>query len=107
MSVFSILAVSFLMNVVAALFFVSAVALILLILVQKGRGGGLSAAFTGGAASGIMGSKTGDFLTWVTIVLAGLFLIFAVLLAKYYRPSLSEIQGEPTTTQSQPAQSGQ
>jgi preprotein translocase subunit SecG len=107
MSVFSILAVSFFMNAVAVFFVISAVALILLILVQKGRGGGLSAAFTGGAASGILGSKTGDFLTWVTIILAGLFLTLAVLMAKFYKPSLSEVQGEPTTNQSQPAQSGQ
>jgi hypothetical protein len=38
-------------------------------------------------ASGILGSKTGDFLTWVTIVLVGIFLSLAVVVAKYYKPS--------------------
>lgn len=82
-----LLAVSFIMNVVAVLFVLSCVLLVLIILVQKGRGGGLSAAFGGGMASGILGSKTGDFLTWVTIVAVSVFLTLAVVLAKFYKPS--------------------
>jgi len=82
-----LLAVSFIMNVVAVLFVLCCVVLILIILIQKGRGGGLSAAFGGGMASGILGSKTGDFLTWVTIVAVGVFLTLAVVMAKFYRPS--------------------
>lgn len=78
---------SFIMKWVAApLFVLCCLALILIILVQKGRGGGLSAAFGGAGAGGVLGSKTGDFLTWVTIVLVGVFLGLAVLLAKYYKP---------------------
>ncbi len=84
---FPLLAVSFIMNVVAVLFVLCCVLLILIILIQKGRGGGLSAAFGGGMASGILGSKTGDFLTWVTIVAVGVFLTLAVVMAKFYRPS--------------------
>jgi preprotein translocase subunit SecG len=87
MTILPFLAVSFIMKIVAAIFLISAVALILIILVQKGRGGGLSAAFGGGAAGGILGSKTGDFLTWVTIVLVGVFLTLAIVMAKYYKPS--------------------
>ena len=75
------------MKVFAVLFVICAVSLILIILVQKGKGGGLSGAFGGGMASGILGSKTGDFLTWVTIVLVGVFLTLAVVMARYYRPS--------------------
>ena len=41
-------------------------------------------------ASGILGSKTGDFLTWVTIVLVGVFLTLAMVMAKFYRPDVSE-----------------
>ncbi len=85
MVVFPLLAVGFIMKVVAVLFGVCCVALVLIILIQKGRGGGLSAAFGGGMASGILGSKTGDFLTWVTIVLVGVFLTLAVVLAKFLK----------------------
>ncbi len=95
MIVFPLLAVSFIMKVVAVLFVICAVALILIILIQKGRGGGLSAALGGGIASGILGSKTGDFLTWVTIVLVGIFLTLAVVMAKFYKPSISDF-GEGT-----------
>ena len=78
---------SFLMKWVAApLFVICCLVLILIILIQKGRGGGLSAAFGGGGGGGLLGSKTGDFLTWVTIVLVGVFLSLAVVLAKYYKP---------------------
>ncbi|MBW8040856.1 MAG: preprotein translocase subunit SecG [Planctomycetes bacterium] len=93
MTVFPVLAVSFIMKVVAVLFIICALSLILIILVQKGRGGGLSGAFGGGAASGILGSKTGDFLTWVTIVLVSLFLTLAVVMAKFYRPSYDFDEG--------------
>jgi preprotein translocase subunit SecG len=96
MTVFPVLAVSFIMKIVAALFLICAVALVLIILIQKGRGGGLSAALGGGLASGILGSKTGDFLTWVTIVLVGVFLTLAVVMAKFYKPSISDVgEGAP------------
>jgi preprotein translocase subunit SecG len=79
---------SFIMKWVAApLFVICCLALILIILIQKGRGGGLSSAFGGGGGGGLLGSKTGDFLTWVTIVLVGIFLGLAVFLAKYYKPA--------------------
>jgi preprotein translocase subunit SecG len=86
MTVFPLLAVSFIMKVVAVLFILCCVALVLIVLIQKGRGGGLSGAFGGAMASGILGSKTGDFLTWVTIMLAGIFLLLAVVMAKFYKP---------------------
>ena len=103
MAVFSLLmAVSVGMKIVAVLFVITAVVLVLAVLVQKGRGGGLSGAFGGAMASGILGSKTGDFLTWVTIGLVALFLTLAVVLARYYRPTLSDYGGGPTIRQRQP-----
>ena len=90
MTVFPLLTVDPIMKVVAVLFVICCVALILIILVQKGKGGGLSSAFGGGMAGGILGSKTGDFLTWVTIVLVGVFLTLAVVMGKYYKPAVSD-----------------
>jgi len=46
-------------------------------------------------ASGILGSKTGDFLTWVTITLVGMFLILAVIMAKFYKPAVSDFGPGP------------
>jgi len=105
MTVFPMLAVTFIMNVVAVLFVLCCITLILIILIQKGRGGGLSAAFGGGMAGGILGSKTGDFLTWVTITLVGVFLLLAVVMAKFYKPSPATDYGVSPQTQQQPVES--
>ncbi len=105
---FPILGMSFILNLIAVLFVISCIALILIILVQKGKGGGLSSAFGGGMSGGILGSKTGDFLTWVTIVLVCIMLFFAIILAKFYRPTATAIPGAPTgpaTQSSTPATS--
>ncbi len=102
MIIFPLLVVDFIMKVVAVLFIICCVALILIILVQKGKGGGLSGAFGGGMAGGILGSKTGDFLTWVTIVLVGIFLTLAVVMGKYYKPEVSEFGEGPPPRQELP-----
>jgi preprotein translocase subunit SecG len=105
MTIFPMLAVSFFANFVAVVFLICAVVLILIILIQKGKGGGLSAAFGGGMASGILGSKTGDFLTWVTIAMVGMFLALAVVMAKFYKPGVSDFgAGQPQPTQQLPVQ---
>ena len=85
-----ILAAGFWMNLVAVFFVLCGLVLMLVILMQKAKGGGLGSAFGGGGAGGLLGTKTGDFLTWMTIVLAGLFLMLAVVMAKYYRPAVPE-----------------
>ncbi len=103
-----VLAIGVLINIVAVLFVLVSIILVLVILIQKGRGGGLSAAFGGGMASGLLGSKTGDFLTWVTIGVVVVFLTCAVLLAKYYRPRVGEFGVQaPTATQQPAAPAGQ
>lgn len=101
MTVLPILAVGVLMGLVAVLWVLVSIVLILVILVQKGRGGGLTAAFGGGMAGGLLGSKTGDFLTWVTIVLVAIFLTLAVLMARFYKPTISDEYDvrEPAPTQ--------
>ena len=101
MAAFPFLAVSFILKIVAVLFVICCVALILIVLIQKGRGGGLSGAFGGGMAAGILGSKTGDFLTWVTIVLVGAFLTLAVVMAKFYKPTVSDFGADQPAQQEQ------
>jgi protein translocase SecG subunit len=96
-----VLAAIFIMKVIAGIFVLCAAALVLIVLIQKGRGGGLSGVFGGGLASGILGSKTGDFLTWVTVSLAGLFLLLAGIMVKFYRPTISNFD-IPATQQQQP-----
>jgi len=60
------------------LFLAISIIMVLLVLIQKGRGGGLAGAFGGAGGKTAFGSKTGDVLTWATSVLFGVFLFLAV-----------------------------
>ncbi len=97
--------VSFVMKATAFIWIVVMICLILLILVQKGRGGGLSGAFGGaGGGASLLGTKTGDFLTWVTICLVAVFLVLAVVMVKFYKPSSSaDLSQTPAAPVSAPA----
>ncbi|BAM02673.1 preprotein translocase subunit SecG [Phycisphaera mikurensis] len=72
------LAVPVLVTVLAALFALVSVLMMLIILVQKPKGGGLSGAFggAGGNEGAFVGAKVGDFLTIVT---ASCFVVFVLL----------------------------
>ena len=55
---------------------------------------------TGGAGGGLLGSKTGDFLTWITVAMVGLFLLLTIAMAKFYKPvgfSGGASEAAPTT----------
>ena len=75
------------------LFIVICILLILIVLLQKGRGGGLGAAF-GGAGSSAFGTRTGDVFTWVTIVLTALFLILGIVTTVTFRPPKEPVKIE-------------
>jgi len=82
---------------VFALFIFLSLFLILLVLIQKGRGGGLSSAFSGGGGGNTaFGSKTGDVLTWTTAAVFGVFMLLAValnLMANAKQDQLNRAQG--------------
>ncbi len=73
--------------------------LIVVVLLQRGRGGGLSGAFGGVGGHSAFGTKTGDFFTWLTVCLAGLFLLIAIINNFTYRKV-----SVPTAAAPQPAQ---
>lgn len=62
--------------------------MMLIILIQKPRGGGLSGAFGGaGSAQAAFGAKTGDVLTWFTVICFTAFLLLAIGLTWMIKPS--------------------
>ena len=91
------LAVGIVLNLLMVLWVAIALLLVMIVLIQKAKGGGLSSAFGGMGASSLLGTKTGDVLTWVTISLAAVFLALGAVLVKFYRPS------EPTDLRNPPA----
>lgn len=78
-------------NILVGLFLLISGAMILLVLIQRPQGGGLSGAFGagggGGAGQTAFGTKTGDVLTTATISIFVLFLISAIVLNFATRPS--------------------
>ncbi|MEI7836089.1 MAG: preprotein translocase subunit SecG [Planctomycetota bacterium] len=77
---------AFLDTFLATLFIIICVLLIFVVLLQKGRGGGLSAAFSG-MGSSAFGTRVGDVLTWVTIVMTALFLVLATAVTLRFKPA--------------------
>ncbi len=88
------LALTYLQGLMAFLFCLVCVLLIVLILIQKGKGGGLSGAFGGVGSYSPFGTKTGDALTWATVVLTGMFLLIAVFSNYVFKPAQVDIPGQ-------------
>jgi len=92
------------------LFLLISLGMILVVLIQRPQGGGLSGAFGAGGGSGqsAFGARTGDALTISTIVVFVAFLGVAIALNFVLRPSETSTQpvagpAESEQTSSQPA----
>lgn len=76
------------------LLILSSVFLICLVLIQRGKGGGLAGAFGGMGGSSAFGTKAGDVFTRVTIGTALVWFILNMLLVVLHnRPHTSAFQG--------------
>ena len=84
--------------VLAILFIFVSLFMMLVVLIQKPKGGGLSGAFGGGggSAQAVLGSKAGDFFTKLTIVLFVAFLALAMGLTWAVSPEDPDASGEVT-----------
>jgi preprotein translocase subunit SecG len=56
--------------------------LILVVLIQRGKGGGLAGAFGGVGGSSAFGSRAGDAFTRFTIIVAGIWVLLIMILVK-------------------------
>ena len=90
------------------LFLLCAVILVLLVLIQRGRGGGLAGAFGGPGGHSAFGTKTADVFIKATAVMGAIFFILAVVTALVMRyqqsalwsaeePAPAEAPAEPGT----------
>lgn len=93
------LAISF---VVVSLF------MMLVVLIQKPKGGGLSGAFggAGGGETSFVGARIGDFLTWLTVGCFVAFLFLAMLLTWNINPTENALKNARTTQTAAPASAG-
>lgn len=106
-------------NILLVLFVPVCILLILMVLLQAGKGGGLSGAFGGlGTNQPFLGARgTVDFLSKLTIYLAIAFMSLALILSITYGPSRTikvkeetppavETQGTTETSTQTPAKTG-
>lgn len=61
--------------------------LILLVLIQRGKGGGLAGAFGGMGGSSAFGSRAGDVFTRVTIFVAAIWILLIMITIKIVQPT--------------------
>lgn len=84
--------------------------LILLVLIQKGKGGGLAGAFGGSGGSSAFGSRAGDTFTRITIYVAAVWILLIMILIKIVQP-VAPLQADAGQVQqvpiSQPAEEEQ
>jgi preprotein translocase subunit SecG len=73
--------------ILAFFFAVFGILLMGVILLQRGKGVGLSGAFGGTGGHTAFGAKTGDFLMWVTVAGAGVLLAFCIILNYIFVPT--------------------
>ena len=82
--------------ILTGLFMVVSTVMILVILMQRPKGGGLSAAFGGssaGSADSLLGGRVGDTLTWVTVVAVVLYLGGAISVDMSAGPGAADVAG--------------
>ncbi|HMP02824.1 MAG TPA: preprotein translocase subunit SecG [Gemmatales bacterium] len=70
----------------SVIIFLTGIALILLILIQRGRGGGLVGALGGGGTASPFGSRAGDTFTRYTIILALVWIALNMILTLTIQP---------------------
>jgi preprotein translocase subunit SecG len=84
-------------TVIITLILISAVLLVLVVLAQNPKGGGLSSQFGGSGASQLMGvKKTGDFLEKTTWTLAITVMVLTVV-STIYAPDAGKGKESPNT----------
>lgn len=72
----------FLATVLMILLFLTALFLIVLVLIQRGKGGGLAGAFGGMGGQSAFGTKAGDLFTKITIGVAGFWIVLCIITVK-------------------------
>ena len=71
----------------------------LLILIQKGKGGGLAGAFGGAGGSSPFGSRAGDAFTKITLYLAAVWVLIIMINVKSMQGSNSQVMTDEQKVQ--------
>jgi preprotein translocase subunit SecG len=73
---------SFISHLLMFVLLLTALFLIVLVLIQRGKGGGLAGAFGGMGGQSAFGTKAGDLFTRITIGVAAFWIILCIVITK-------------------------
>jgi preprotein translocase subunit SecG len=80
----------------------SGIFLILLVLIQRGKGGGLAGAFGGVGGSSPFGSRAGDTFTRITLYMAAVWVLVIMIHVKVAQHDGASARSRPAITTSTP-----
>jgi preprotein translocase subunit SecG len=72
---------------------ITSILLVFLVLIQRGKGGGLAGAFGGVGGSSAFGSRAGDVFTRVTLILAGIWIALIMIHVKVVQYDKAPVEG--------------
>src|SRR5258707_11957093 len=88
-------------GILASLLILASLFMICLVLIQRGKGGGLAGALGGMGGSSAFGAKAGDIFTRITIITASIWIAFcliALFWSKHHGDVLGKANAASSTT---------
>lgn len=89
--------------ILMVLIFLTGIVLIFLVLIQRGRGGGLAGMLGGAGGSSPFGSRAGDTFTRITLVVALVWILLNVFQILYLQPVKPREAGPPAAGETRPS----
>lgn len=84
--------------IISTLIVLTSLFMICLVLIQRGKGGGLAGAFGGVGGSSAFGTKSGDVFTKVTMVVASIWIVLAMIQVVLYNQGGQSAWGNDSTS---------
>lgn len=78
--------------------------LMFIVLIQRGKGGGLAGAFGGPGGSSAFGSRAGDAFTKITLYLAAIWVLVIMINVKVNKPAEASAENKDQTTETKPTE---
>ncbi len=94
----SLIAVAWYSHLLNAIIIVLGLMLMLIVLIQRGKGGGLAGAFGGAGGSSAFGSRTADAFVKITLYLAAVWVLFIMIHVKVVKYDTAQQASTSVTT---------
>jgi preprotein translocase subunit SecG len=94
----SLVAVAWYSHLMNLVIIILGLCLMLIVLIQRGKGGGLAGAFGGAGGSSAFGSRTADAFVKITLYLAAVWVLFIMIHVKLVKLDVGDQTSKPQLT---------